>query len=284
MTEEKPIPKKSDDRNKIFIGGVPRETSEEQFTAIFAKFGELTDSVIIKDRDGQPRGFGFVSYKEATSVDAVLAESLELNGRKLDCKPATPRPGEGGPRPPRRRGGGRDRERDRGYGRERRERRGARFDPRERDYGRDRPPRYRDDYYRDDHYRDEYYRDEYYGEYDRYRSPPPPPPPRGAYEEKRTTGFSSHPQSTAYPSTTGYSSYPQSSTYTTSGYSSYPQASTYGSSYTTTPAPRAFDDKRNGGYAPYTYDSSYGTSYPSTSASYPTATYSGRPALPVGTR
>ncbi|MQL41644.1 hypothetical protein EI012_27450, partial [Escherichia coli] len=42
---------------KIFIGGLARETTIAQFIKHFGKYGEITDSVIMKDRKtGQPRG------------------------------------------------------------------------------------------------------------------------------------------------------------------------------------------------------------------------------------
>ncbi|KAI9176559.1 hypothetical protein LWI28_004279 [Acer negundo] len=57
---------------KIFIGGLARETTSAQFVKHFGKYGEITDSVIMKDRKtGQPRGFGFVTYADASVVDKV---------------------------------------------------------------------------------------------------------------------------------------------------------------------------------------------------------------------
>ena len=34
---------------KIFVGGLPRELSDEDFKIFFEKFGTVTDCVIIKD-------------------------------------------------------------------------------------------------------------------------------------------------------------------------------------------------------------------------------------------
>jgi len=120
---------KFSDKNKIFIGGIPRDVKEEDFRALFAPFGELTDCVIIKDKyTGESRGFGFVSYSDDSSVDKVLAQTLELGGRKLDCKSATPRPADSGKTARERRRRAEERERRGGPGRDRSRRR-PRYDP-----------------------------------------------------------------------------------------------------------------------------------------------------------
>eukprot|EP00456_Euglypha_rotunda_P018759 TRINITY_DN16767_c0_g1_i9.p1 TRINITY_DN16767_c0_g1~~TRINITY_DN16767_c0_g1_i9.p1 ORF type:complete len:258 (+),score=56.14 TRINITY_DN16767_c0_g1_i9:108-776(+) len=40
---------------------------------------------------GGSRGFGFVKFADPGSVDKVLSQELELDGRKIDCKIAVPR-------------------------------------------------------------------------------------------------------------------------------------------------------------------------------------------------
>jgi len=209
------------DRNKVFVGGVPRDASEDSFRALFTKFGELTDCVIMKDKHtNESRGFGFVSYTTPEAVENVLKQSHELNGKKLDCKSATPRPDKrsSGDRGGGRRGGGRRGERGppprRGGGG------GRRFDPYERDGDRGfrGGPDY-DDYERRGPRRGGY-RDapDDYGYGSRrggadFGGPPPPPPPRGGYgyESAPTTGYSKTP--------TGYDSYSQSNGYGASGFS-----------------------------------------------------------------
>jgi len=77
---------------KIFVGGLSWDTTDVGFTSFFSRFGEIKDSVIMRDKStGSSRGFGFVKFAEAPSVDKVLAQELELDGRKIDCKVAVPR-------------------------------------------------------------------------------------------------------------------------------------------------------------------------------------------------
>lgn len=55
-----------------------------QFVKHFGKYGEITDSVIMKDRrTGQPRGFGFITYADPSVVDTVIQETHVLNGKQV---------------------------------------------------------------------------------------------------------------------------------------------------------------------------------------------------------
>ncbi|CAK8568874.1 unnamed protein product [Lathyrus sativus] len=55
---------------KIFIGGLAKDTTLETFVKYFERYGEITDSVIMKDRHtGRPRGFGFITYADPSVVD-----------------------------------------------------------------------------------------------------------------------------------------------------------------------------------------------------------------------
>lgn len=77
---------------KIFIGGLARETTSAQFVKHFGKYGEITDSVIMKDRrTGQPRGFGFITYADATVVDKVIEDNHVINGKQVEIKRTIPK-------------------------------------------------------------------------------------------------------------------------------------------------------------------------------------------------
>lgn len=93
----------SKNKRKIFIGGLPHgisetgtqmELSETEFTAYFAKYGEIEDSVIIHDKEtGKPRGFGFVTYKNEKSAALVMKDKYKhkIKGKWVECKLATPK-------------------------------------------------------------------------------------------------------------------------------------------------------------------------------------------------
>ncbi len=92
---------------KLFIGGLAWATNEASLRAAFAKYGEVTDAVVILDREtGRSRGFGFVTFAAADDGKRALEEmnGYSLDGRAIRCSEATERPGRGrpdsrGPRP-----------------------------------------------------------------------------------------------------------------------------------------------------------------------------------------
>lgn len=54
------------------------------FNKHFGKYGEITDSVIMKDRyTGQPRDFGFITYADPSVVDKVIEDTHVINGKQV---------------------------------------------------------------------------------------------------------------------------------------------------------------------------------------------------------
>jgi len=79
---------------KIFVGGLLPSISQEQFNSYFAQFGEIEDSVVMRDRvTGKPRGFGFVTFVNEEDVDRVLLnyQNNYLRNKWIEVKRATPK-------------------------------------------------------------------------------------------------------------------------------------------------------------------------------------------------
>ncbi|GAV59659.1 RRM_1 domain-containing protein [Cephalotus follicularis] len=77
---------------KIFIGGLAKDTTYATFNKHFGKYGEITDSVIMKDRyTGQPRGFGFITYADPSVVDKVIEDTHVINGKQVEIKRTIPK-------------------------------------------------------------------------------------------------------------------------------------------------------------------------------------------------
>jgi RNA recognition motif-containing protein len=92
--------------NKLYIGGIPYRTTEDELRAAFEEAGAVTSVSIITDRmTGRSRGFGFVEMSDETTAQAAIDrwDGKELGGRTLSVSFARPQ----GERPPRDdRGGG----------------------------------------------------------------------------------------------------------------------------------------------------------------------------------
>ncbi|KAI6646090.1 RNA-binding protein Musashi-like protein Rbp6-like [Oopsacas minuta] len=84
------------DASKIFVGGLPYSTSDDELNRVFSRFGEISEVVVMKySLTKRSRGFGFVTFADAASVDRVLneheREPIVLNRKKIDPKRAIPK-------------------------------------------------------------------------------------------------------------------------------------------------------------------------------------------------
>ncbi|XP_035270820.1 cold-inducible RNA-binding protein B-like isoform X1 [Anguilla anguilla] len=70
------------DEGKLFVGGLSFDTNEQSLEDVFSKYGQITEVVVIKDRESQKsRGFGFITFENPDDAkDAMLA----MNGKSLD--------------------------------------------------------------------------------------------------------------------------------------------------------------------------------------------------------
>lgn len=72
------------DRYELFVGGIPRGTSEVFLKQHFGRYGAVLGAVVPKEKaTGQPRGFGFVRFANAYDVDKALRDSHYILGRAV---------------------------------------------------------------------------------------------------------------------------------------------------------------------------------------------------------
>lgn len=85
-----------DDERKLFVGGLSWETSDKELREHFGAYGEI-ESINVKTdpNTGRSRGFAFIVFKAAETIDKVLAASDHIiNNKKIDPKKAKARHGK----------------------------------------------------------------------------------------------------------------------------------------------------------------------------------------------
>ena len=109
--------------NKLFVGNLSFNTTENDLQDAFAAFGSVTETNLMMDRmTNRPRGFAFVTMSSAEEAQKAIEgmNGKDMDGRALTVNVARPReerPAGGGGGGGRRefgggggnRGGGRDR-------------------------------------------------------------------------------------------------------------------------------------------------------------------------------
>lgn len=75
---------------KLFIGGITRNTTTKQLRDHFSRFGRVLDCVAMRQADGRPRGFGYVTLDSSKAADLCLAAPQVIDGRVVDMKRAVP--------------------------------------------------------------------------------------------------------------------------------------------------------------------------------------------------
>lgn len=84
------------EEGKMFIGGLNWETTEDSMRRYFEQFGPVVACTIMRDPvTGRSRGFGFLTFAEASSVNVVMVKEHHLDGKIIDPKRAIPRPDAG---------------------------------------------------------------------------------------------------------------------------------------------------------------------------------------------
>lgn len=69
--------KNDDSKLKMFVGGLGLLT-EEQLKDYFTKIGEVDNILLL-------RGFGFITFKAAETVEKAITEAKVINGKTMHC-------------------------------------------------------------------------------------------------------------------------------------------------------------------------------------------------------
>ncbi|GER92102.1 RNA-binding protein [Dictyobacter vulcani] len=72
---------------RLYVGGLPYQTTEQDLGDFFAQIGEVTQASVITDREtGRSKGFGFVEMASDEEAQAAIAQ---LNGSMLGNRTIT---------------------------------------------------------------------------------------------------------------------------------------------------------------------------------------------------
>ena len=80
--------------NKLFVGNLSFNTTENDLNDAFAAFGTVTETNLMMDRmTNRPRGFGFVTMSNAEEAQKAIEgmNGKDMDGRALTVNVARPR-------------------------------------------------------------------------------------------------------------------------------------------------------------------------------------------------
>ena len=84
---------------KLYVGNLSWDTNDGSLRQAFEQFGEISDSVVISDRQtGRSRGFGFVTFDddEAARTAIEKLDGTDLDGRNIKVNEAQDKPRRSG--------------------------------------------------------------------------------------------------------------------------------------------------------------------------------------------
>lgn len=88
------IPREEHIRNtRYFVGGLAATTTAESMKEFFSQYGKVVDATVMVDREnGRSKGFGFVTFEDATNTDSLVGKTgLVLDEKQIEVKMAQPR-------------------------------------------------------------------------------------------------------------------------------------------------------------------------------------------------
>lgn len=78
---------------KLYVGGLPYSTRDNDLRDHFAQVGEVTSATVIMERDtGRSKGFGFVEYATDDAAQQAIEKfnGTDLGGRTITVNEARP--------------------------------------------------------------------------------------------------------------------------------------------------------------------------------------------------
>lgn len=71
----------------IFVGGLPPSVDDRELRKHFESYGEVQDAtVVMNQRTGKSKGFGFVEFQQHGVREKVMEEVVEIHGKTVEVK------------------------------------------------------------------------------------------------------------------------------------------------------------------------------------------------------
>lgn len=75
---------------RYFVGGLSHATTSETMRAFFSSFGKVVDCTVMVDREtGRSKGFGFVTFEDASNTDQLVGRSDLMLDDKAVRRPSS---------------------------------------------------------------------------------------------------------------------------------------------------------------------------------------------------
>lgn len=81
---------------KLHIGNLAPSVTDAALTELVAPFGTTTSVEIVRNRDGESKGFGFVEFTDADNARAAITglDGKDIEGQPVKVGEARPRKGD----------------------------------------------------------------------------------------------------------------------------------------------------------------------------------------------
>jgi RNA recognition motif-containing protein len=79
---------------KLYVGNLSKSTTQDELNVLFGQAGEVTATVVIKDRkSGESRGFAFITMSAQSEADKAVSmfNAYSLSDQTLKVRLAKPR-------------------------------------------------------------------------------------------------------------------------------------------------------------------------------------------------
>jgi len=79
---------------KLYVGNLPKSTTQEELSVLFAQAGDVTTAEIVKDRKtGESKGFAFITMSALSEADKAVSmfNAYSLSDHALKVSLAKPR-------------------------------------------------------------------------------------------------------------------------------------------------------------------------------------------------